>query len=477
MYLLMRSKEGKASVAIIILGVIILLALIPWYLVLSRNFDFDFFGGGDEDSVPAQTEEEASEEPEIPIETTPLPEIEPEPLPEIEQGSEVANAYTITDIATGDPELFRELNEITKEYNAVAAGMVLFDGNAGEFYTYKYGHADRSGGQMIDDNTRFRVASLAKLITVICAMVLVDEEYIDLDEDITTYLGYEVTNTNYPGSPVTTRMLMQHTSSIFDSGVFQASRDRNSSESVRYLLERGSSFRRNEPGSNFEYTNFGYSVLGAVCESVSGKSLDTLARDVLFNPLDIDAAYVPAKMRDTVNIAVIYDERHSVTRSVESQLEIEESNMLGHDLHLAQGNLTISVLDYARILAMLGNGGTLNGVTILSPGAVRDINNTDVEGASYKQGLGTRFSVGGFIQNEGFYWHTGSAYGTFAQYVYSDVNNTNRGAVVVTTGAATGRGSNGMVDVCTDLAVTAWRELEFSAARNEMSDDDGDEFD
>jgi len=304
-------------------------------------------------------------------------------------------------------------------------------------------------------------------------MVLVDDGLVNLDTDISVYLGYDVKNTNFPGDKITTRMLMQHTSSVFDSGAFQLSRDRNSSESVRFLLERGSSFRRNQPGTNFEYTNFGYAILGAICENVSGKSLDTLAREVLFEPLDIDAAYIPRRLEDIENIAVLYNETHTVTRSVQSQLEIEESETLGHDLHLAQGNLTISMIDYARILAMLGNNGVLNDVRVLSPGSVRAIHEADVEGASYQQGLATRLSVGAFITGEGFFWHTGSAYGVYTQYLYSADPDVNRGVVVVTTGANTGRESNGMVGICTELSTISWRI--FDTPRAEIMEEDDEE--
>jgi CubicO group peptidase (beta-lactamase class C family) len=285
---------------------------------------------------------------------------------------------------------------------------------------------------------------------------LVDEGLIDLDTDISIYLGYEVLNVHHPGTAITARMLMQHNSSIFDSGAFTVSRDRNTSESIRHLLDRGTSFRRNEPGTNFEYSNFGYSILGAICENVSGKSLDTLARDVLFRPLGIDAAYVPENLYNTENIAAIYNETHVVTRSVLSQLGVTESGVLGDDVHLAQGNLTISMLDYARIMTMLGNGGILHGARILSQGAVNEMHITNVEGDGYEQGLGTRFSMGGFITGEGFFWHTGSGYGLLAQYLYSAAETDNRGVVVVTTGAISGREQNGMVSICIELSRLAW---------------------
>jgi len=474
----MRNNNGKAGVVIIILAAIILVALVPWYFIIMRNF-FD-----PDDRPETQTEgyEEAGHE--LPHDE--LPDHEPEYYPdhgyeddpeddythESEHGSDVNIPVTesVRDIASVRPQLQTDLNGISRQYNAMAVSMAMFDGDTGEYFTYHFGHADSEAGKHVDDDTKFRVASLAKLTTVICAMVLVDQELIDLDSDISIYLGYEVINTHYPGTAITVRMLMQHTSSIFDSGAFQVSRDRNSSESIRVLLERGASFRRSQPGTSFEYTNFGYAILGAICENVSQKTLDTFAREVLFDPLNIDAGYIPSKMKDTENIAVIYNDRHSVTRSVQSQLSVGESNVLGHDLHLAQGNLTISAIDYAKILAMLGNGGVSQGVEILSPQAVNEMHITNVTGAAYEQGLATRYSFGDFIAGEGFYWHTGSAYGLFAQYIYTATASYNRGIIVVTTGATTGREQNGMVSLCTDIAAAAWAEFNTLIENNDPDD-------
>jgi len=461
----MNKKGGVSGLIILLLGAIILIALVPWAFVVMGNLEW----GG----IRASTSSADQSIPEIilPVDTAPPPT--PTPVPTPEPTPDPTPEETIVAIVNELPELSGELDEIASEYNAIAVSLTAFDGKTGEYFTYEFGHADKEDGRLVNVDTKFRIASLAKLTTVICAMVLVDDGLIDLDADISIYLGYEVVNTNFPGDAITTRMLMQHTSSIFDSGAFQTSRDKNTSESIRFLLERGSSFRiSSRPGADFEYTNFGYSVLAAVCENVAGVSLDTLAREVLFDPLSIDAAYVLGNMRDTENIAVIYNDRHATTFSLQEQLEIGESGMLGHDLHLAQGNLTISTIDYSRILAMLGNGGVLNNVRILSPAAVRSIHDTNVEGAAYRQGLATRFSIGDFLPDEGIYWHTGSAFGTFSQYIYSHADNANRGVVVVTTGATTDREENGMVSLCTDMSRTVWDILWLGG-----SDTDADEID
>jgi CubicO group peptidase (beta-lactamase class C family) len=434
-----------------------ILTLIPWLFLF-------FFNQGSNQTMPEQipeSPEQNSVESTPPIEApaqtpepTPTPELSPTPEPTPTPAPE----DRIINVSTEYPELSSDLDRISSRFNAVAVSMVVYDGYEGIYHVYQNGYADRGTQRSLNVDTKMRIASLSKLTTVICAMVLVDREMLDLDEDISYYLGYEVRNPSFTDTPITSRMLMQHTSSIFDSGAFHTSRAGFSSRSAEQLLTSGTSYKNRRPGAGFEYTNLGYSILAAVCEMVYGKQFDILSRELLFEPLDIDAAYVPSRIRDTENIANIYNDTHSRTRSVQSQMEVPDSSNLGHDIHLAQGNLTISVIDYARILAMLGNEGILHNVRILSPESAHEINDTNVRGATYEQGLSTRRSSVSFMPEGEAFWHTGSAYGTFAQYIYT-ADGTNRGIVVVTTGATTGRLSNGMLIVCTQLSEAAWNIL------------------
>jgi len=451
----MRNKSGKVSTFIIILAIFILIAALPWYFIVSRHLGL----------------REASEKPShelIHDEDTDADELSgneheevPEPSPDISAEPDTADVHDggNIDIRSHNPQLFGELNNISSQADAVAVALVYFDGRTGEFFNYEYGHAELETRRSVNIDTKFRVASLSKLTTAICALILVDEGLLDLDTDISVYLGYEVVNTYYPASVITTRMLLQHTSSIFDSGAFDASRNRDSSESIRHLIERGGSFRRSQPGTRYEYVNFGYAIIGAICENVSGKTLDSFARERIFEPLGIDASYLSKNLHDTENIAAVYNERHLVTRSVEALMTTAESSVLGHDLHLAQGSLMISAVDYAKILVMLGNGGILGNVRILSQNAVDEMHDANVDADTFRQGLAIRYTFGDFIPGEGFYWHTGSAFGLFSQYIQTSSSDKNQGVVVVMTGATTDLDPNGMVSVCSDLSEVVWRSL------------------
>lgn len=468
------NKRSKGKVGIIVFVLIVLAIIAGFFLYFIVNRDVSPESVEEPPAIqPGISDELEFDMPEYDLfeeefqgnEEDTEPEItpEPEPTPEPEADVEIAipPEDTIISVATADPELFNELNLIAANFNATAVSMILYDGNTATYFTYEFGYADVRARRPVDVDTVFRVASLAKLTTVICTMVLVDQGLIDLDEDISVYLGYDVINPYFPESTITVRMLMQHTSSIYESTAFRTATGGRSSDTMRSLLERGTSFLKEEPGTYFEYSNFGYAILGAINELVSGKTMDSLAREVLFEPLGIDAAYVSRNLYDTNRIAQIYNNNHDVRRSVQSMLATGESGVLGRDMHLAQGNLFISAIDYARILAMLGNGGQFRDVKVLSSEAVSEIHeaNFEVLEYGYMQGLAVRYSYGDILPGIGFYWHTGSAFGVFAQYLYIADASTNRGIVVVTTGATTDREGNGMISVCTQLSRAMWERL------------------
>lgn len=477
-----KKSTKRINKKIILLAAGLVVALIPWGFILFRHLGHNDIidpeppgsemitgsepsEGSSEEPIEgeAETEDDGSpdvgeseEEPETTLEPPGTPEPSEEPPEQVPEYPQIV----VENTANADPELNDELDRIARKFNCASVNLAVYNGETGEYYTYQYGYANIRERVPVDDDTLMRAASLSKLTTVICAMVLVDEGRLDLDEDISTYLKVDVVNPNFPNTPITTRMLMQHTSSINDSETFESSRWGGSSLSTFDLLEMRTSYGNREPGRVFQYSNLGYSMIAAVCEMITNKSFDTFAREVLFDPMGIDAAYVPSKLHDTGNIAVIYNESHGVGRSVEVQLGVTESNVRGSDHHLAQGNLTIRAVDYAKILAVLGNDGMFGDIKILSSEAVQEIHDTDVQGASYRQGLATRYSAVSFMPDGSGFWHTGSAYGTFAQNSYF-INEKNYGVVIITTGASVTRLANGMINVCNELSETALRILNF----------------
>ena len=396
--------------------------------------------GDDNGADDPQSSDAARHEPAEPAE--PIEPDEPdEPAP-----------VSVANLSEHDEELSGELGRIARSFNCVSASLAAFDGASG-YFTYQYGFADVGARRNVEEETKFRIASLSKLIVVILAMTLVEEGLLDLDADISDYLGFEAKNPFFPDTPITSRMLMQHTSSIYDTGAFQSGRQAYAADTTRRLLNDSTVHRERQPGTLHEYSDFGYAVLVAVCEEASGKLLDEIAAEALFRPMGIDAAFAPVNLQNK-NLATLYNSSHNQSRSVQTQLNHGASGALGHQHNLGIGNLTISALDFTRILVMLTEKGVYSGVRIISEESVREIHNTNVAAEHYRQGLSTRFQANAFM-GEGVYWHTGSAYGVFTQFMYC--MDTGRAVVAVTTGTRGEREPNGMIKVCLALSEPVWR--------------------
>jgi CubicO group peptidase (beta-lactamase class C family) len=171
----------------------------------------------------------------------------------------------------------------------------------------------------VDRNTRWRVASISKPVAALGAMRLVEAGLLDLDRDVSDYLGYALRNPSFPEAPITLRMLLGHTSSLRDAGFYYPPLGTAMSE---LLLPGGRHYGGGEhfaapgnasagesaaraaagadlrPGAFYHYCNLGYGVLGSVIERVTGERFDLYMKRAIFDPLGIDAAYNPRLLSD-----------------------------------------------------------------------------------------------------------------------------------------------------------------------------------
>ena len=114
---------------------------------------------------------------------------------------------------TGMNDADTRLNTIMQNFKTSGAAVVV--AKDGEIvYEYYYGYADKKAKEPITESTYFRLASVTKLVSAIRTMQLVEQGTLDLDQDISAYLGYDIRNPYHRKTPITLRMLMTHTSSL-----------------------------------------------------------------------------------------------------------------------------------------------------------------------------------------------------------------------------------------------------------------------
>jgi D-alanyl-D-alanine carboxypeptidase len=146
-----------------------------------------------------------------------------------------------------------------------------------------WGSADRRAGFANTPTTRFRIGSMNKMFTAIATLQFVETGKLALDVPIGNYLP-DYPNTDV-ASRVTVRHLLTHTGGTGD--IFGPEFERNRlalREHSDYEKLYGSRGLTHEPGARFEYSNYGFVLLGVLIENVSGASYYDHVRDNVYRP-------------------------------------------------------------------------------------------------------------------------------------------------------------------------------------------------
>ena len=163
------------------------------------------------------------------------------------------------------------------------SGAVLVAKNGKTVFADAYGLADREKKTPNTLKTRFRLGSMNKMFTAVATLQLVQSGKLDLKAPFGNYL------TDYPNkdvaSKVTIEQLLSHTGGTGD--IFGPEFDKNRLELktlqdyVKLYGNRGPEF---EPGSRWQYSNYGFLLLGVLIEKVSGQSYYDYVHDHIFKP-------------------------------------------------------------------------------------------------------------------------------------------------------------------------------------------------
>ena len=270
-----------------------------------------------------------------------------------------------------------EVSKIFKKYKT-AGGMVLAAKDGEIVYQQCYGMSNKVAKEPVTPETYFKLASVSKLVTAAAVMKLVEEGRLDLDENIGHILGdppYEAANPNYPKISLTSRMLMTHTATINDSkGAFANSKPLSENLNPKQNKKK-SGFLQQKPGTYYKYSNYGAGIMGCILEAVTGKRLTDAARELLFDPMGIDAAYDPHLLQNPDLIVSTYnaDGSGGITRSYRLKQKYRETVNLEKDYSESYGGVWIRGEDLCRIGIMLCDMGTYEGRQILAEETVREM--------------------------------------------------------------------------------------------------------
>jgi CubicO group peptidase (beta-lactamase class C family) len=282
------------------------------------------------------------------------------------------------------------------------------------------GLADRARRRALTIDDPVRIASISKLVVALGVMRLVEQGRLNLNDDVSNYLGWSLRNPSDPEQWITLRTLLSHTSSLRDG--------------IDYAVPLGTDLRtavaepaafdlEHEPVIFFRYANLNYPLIAAAMERAGGERFDRLMHRLVFAPLGLDACFNWTTCSDAAvaRAVVLYEADGTVIRDdlggrrpacpilapdgVPCELDSYELGSNGA-LFSPQGGLRISVHDLAVVGRLLLNRGVHEGERFLGehkiaelvaptwsycPGGAPACPNGDTEGGFYcAYGLGVQ---------------------------------------------------------------------------------------
>jgi CubicO group peptidase (beta-lactamase class C family) len=244
-----------------------------------------------------------------------------------------------------------EIQAWQKQTNAPAVSVAF---QHGDFYHENaWGLSDIENQVKAKPTSSYQIASTTKPMTAIAILKLWEIGKIDLDAEVQTYYPY------FPKKkyPITIRQILSHTAGI--------SHYRSNSKEEKHIKDPYSTKMAIdifkdwelifEPNTDWGYSSYGYNLLGAVIEEVSGQSYEEFLKEHI---------WVPANMENTMMDDPISIVPNRVRGYFKNRGKIENGEYLDISSRFGAGGVRSTVQDIVKMGIALNNGKILKPETL-----------------------------------------------------------------------------------------------------------------
>lgn len=247
-------------------------------------------------------------------------------------------------IAAAIPEIDRLFSDF--QVDSHAPGLVYgIVANGRLVHVKGLGVQDLVHRRPVTPDSLFRIASMTKAFTALSILKLRDDGKLSLDDLAETYVP-EMRGWTYPtrDSPrIRIRDLLTHSAGFVDDNPWGDRQTPMPQEDFTKMLAKGVPFST-APGSRYEYSNFGYALLGRIIAHVSGMSYRTYVEKSLLVPLGMASSGYEVSEWPLERRALGY-------RWEDGRWKVEPT--MADGAFGAMGGLQTSATDYARWVAFL----------------------------------------------------------------------------------------------------------------------------
>ena len=351
-------------------------------------------------------------------------------------------------------ERLKRIDRIVQEYvdaGRIPGAIALVARSGTVLYQESFGWNHVETRQPMRADVIFRLASMSKPITSVGVMVLYEQGLLLLNDPVSMYIP-EFSQSRVvvpkPGGgldvvpakrQITIRDLLSHSGGIsYGDGIAKELFEEadvtgwslgHRDEPIGQFVKRLATLPFNShPGEAWVY-GYGTDVLGYLIETVSGVSLAGFLEKQVFQPLGMADTHFFLPKSSLERFTPVYRSTESGGISLHEEAHESEYVLPPRRCYSGGAGIQSTIGDYSRFLQMLLNQGELDGVRILSPGAVRlmtanhvgELYPTEVSSSisSGERGFGLGFWVtedlgrSGQLGTVGSYGWEGAYYTTF----------------------------------------------------------------
>ena len=315
--------------------------------------------------------------------------------------------------AAPDPSVGTRVDEYMNALLSVQGigGSVLVARDGKVIYQRGYGLADREQKRPNDPALRYRIGSLTKQFTAAGILMLQEKAKLKVTDPACKYID----NCPETWKAITIHQLLTHTGGVPNFTALPEWRTKKGEDlSTRQVVD----LVRDQPlqfgpGTDFEYSNTGYVLLGLIIEEVSGKTYAEFMRENVFAPLGMkDTGYDDGKQTGN-NVALGYSKRGP---------DIVAADAINMKAPFSAGAL------YSTAGDMLRWSESLSSPKLLSQASLTAMFSPEKRNYAYGWAIGSR--NGRVVQN-----HTGGIDG-FSSYIARYPNEKVTVIVLLNTGGA-----------------------------------------
>ncbi len=152
-----------------------------------------------------------------------------------------------------------------------------------------YGYIDLENEVKTNSEAAYRLASNTKSMTAVAILQLYEDNKLDLDDPVRKYVPY------FPRKEwgVTIRQVMGHIGGISHYKDYEKEGHIKEPKDTREAVEIFDDFELlAEPGTEYNYSSYGYNLLGAVIEGAAKKPFGQFVNENIWQPLNMNNTYM-----------------------------------------------------------------------------------------------------------------------------------------------------------------------------------------